>query len=489
MSIYVPKTLIKDPNNISDEVLRFLLEEHQRQLPRLKTLSDYYGAKHAPETDPDDGKPVTVAYGKYIVDVITGYYLGEPVKYDSLPEDGEGITPGVPVTVDKGQVKRVRDAITGPDISAVLDAYDAQTISDIDSDLGRDLGIFGTAYELIYSSDDPVPVPKSAVISPLTGFMVRDDSVDHKRICFIYGQKVRTPRGGEYWRLYVITAQGTTEYISDNTSDRARFTGFFTAHHFGQIPVVEYRNGGSGKGDFEAVTSIIDAYSALQTDRVTDKRKFVNNILAIFGAMLSPEQHEELRKYRTLSGLPTEARVEYIRRALDESQAQVLSDSLARDIHRISMTVDMTDEAFAGTSSGQALRLKLLTMSMLAKSKIRSMERGLKKRFEIYNNFLHLSSGAPVVDKNSIHCIFTLSMPIDYAEIVNMVVQLQGIVDDETLLGQLWFVRDPRAVLEKVRAQQAEKQSKYLDLYGLAVKNSQNRNAADYEDMENEAEE
>jgi hypothetical protein len=37
-----------------------------------------------------------------------------------------------------------------------------------------------------------------------------------------------------------------------------------------------------------------------------------------------------------------------------------------------------------------------------------------------------------------------------------MVRELQGIVDDETLLSQLWFIRDPAEALANIRAQREQ---------------------------------
>ena len=53
---------------------------------------------------------------------------------------------------------------------------------------------------------------------------------------------------------------------------------------------------------------------------------------------------------------------------------------------------------------------------------------------------------------------FTLSLPINEPEIVQLVTSLQGIVDDQTLLSQLWFIKDPAEAVENIRKQQAKKQ-------------------------------
>ena len=65
------------------------------------------------------------------------------------------------------------------------------------------------------------------------------------------------------------------------------------------------------------------------------------------------------------------------------------------------------------------------------------------------------------VGVNDVDIVFTISMPINESEIVQMVTSLQGIVDDQTLLGQLWFIKDPAEALENIKRQKQENQEAY----------------------------
>ena len=65
------------------------------------------------------------------------------------------------------------------------------------------------------------------------------------------------------------------------------------------------------------------------------------------------------------------------------------------------------------------------------------------------------------VGVNDIDVVFTLSTPINESEIVQMVTSLQGIVDDQTLLSQLWFVRDPAEAAENIGRQKRENAAIY----------------------------
>lgn len=480
MAIYIDARDVPDLENIGSDVFRFVIREHQRKIARWDKLLAYYMARNDVITKNTDGEVKVIAdYPKYIVDVILGFYLGDPVKYDTKEEDDDSLTPGaVKATVKNGAVVRVMPHDPEADIQPVVKTYSAQTIAEVDAKIGKGMGIYGEMYELAYASDDPVPVPKSVAYDPRVAIMVRDNTVEHHKLFFMNYEKRQRLNGKKYYAVYVYTDQTVKEYYSDTVNlSSASFLQnpeSEQAHYFGEVPAVEYQNNEERLGDFETVLSLIDAYNNLLSNRVTDKNKFVDAILALYGMSLRDDQIERLRTDRMIDQIPEDARIEYIQKVLDESSVQVLADNLSREIHKQSMTVDMTDEAFAGNSSGQALKLKLLTMSMLVKNKIRNLEKGLRKRFEMYNHWLAVQNIMPIMDKNSIEPVFTISMPTNEAEIVNMVKTLQGIVDDETLINQLWFVRDAKTVIEKVREQREEVQKNYLDTFGITANRSEN---------------
>ncbi|MCD7886220.1 MAG: phage portal protein, partial [Clostridiales bacterium] len=213
--------------------------------------------------------------------------------------------------------------------------------------------------------------------------------------------------------------------------------------------------------------SLIDAYDDLMSNRFTDKKKFVDALLVFFGMTLREGDEERLLKDKFIDGAPLDAKVEYIQKTFDESSVQVLADAAVREMHKMTLTVDMSDESFAGNSSGQALKLKLLTMNLLVKNKMRRMERGLKERLALYNCWLTTMGVMKEVSPSDVDVVFALSTPINETEIVQLVTSLQGIVDDETLLSQLWFIRDPAEAVENVHRQQAEKQASYQQTFGI----------------------
>ena len=484
MALYIDRReLPEDLNNIPDGVLQFVLEEHRAALGRLDYLHAAYLAKNIPSMPEEGDIAVVCDYPRYIVDTITGMFLGDPVKYNTA--EGSSLSGGTKATVRAGEVLRV-DEVKLPeiDISPITDAYKRQSISDTDVEIGRDLGEYGEAYELEYASDDDIPYPKTTVCSPRSSVMVRDTTAEHHRLFFLTYEKRKRTDHTYYYAVYVYTPTECIEYYSDGVETPLTFTEISrTAHFFQEVPAVEYRNNSDRLGDYETTLSVINAYNKLMSDRVTDKSRFLDAVLAIYGFGLEDEQMAHLRKYKVLDNLPPKAdgaAVEYISKTLDEAGAQILADNLVREIHKMSMTVDMTDVSF-GTSSGQAMKLKLLTMTMLVKNKIRSMERGLKKRFELYNNWLIVHGEMCAIEREDIDVVFSVQMPVDEQGVVNIVTSLQNIVDDETLLSLLWFVKDPAATIEKVREQKRTNQQEYFDTFAFREKEN-SINAEDAED-------
>lgn len=491
MSIYIDRELVPDVNNIPETVLKYVIKKHKEQLARLQKLHDYYYGNHAiltKNSDDEDSVQVMANYAKYIVDVGLGYYLGEAIKYDAkkiASEDGEEIQNKKPedkpslfgttvdASLDKGRVvkhdwKLGKDVV---DITRLVDVYENQTISEVDNKIGKGIGIYGKAYELLYASTDEVPEPRSAGLDPRTVVVVRDTSVEHKKIFAIVYEEREDLSEQKY---YFVTVYTETNYADYKSTDLENFQfnkieGSEQEHFFGDIPIVEYQNNDERQGDFEQVTSLIDALNELYSDRVTDKKKFVNAILALFGATLDDDdegtQMKRLKEERYIELPYNNVKMEYIQKVFDENSIEVLSQAIIREIHKQTLTVDMTDEKFAGNSSGQAMKLKLLTMNMLVKNKMRQLEKGLKKRMELYNNWLSLKGEMDEINRTDVDVVFTISMPINEQEVVNMVKQLQGIVDDKTLLAQLWFIKDPEDAFERIKAQKQEAQKAYMDSF------------------------
>ncbi len=201
--------------------------------------------------------------------------------------------------------------------------------------------------------------------------------------------------------------------------------------------MVEYWNGEDERGDFEGVLPLIDAYDRLQSDRINDKAQFVDALLLLYGCTMETDARgrspgQQLREDKVLALPDADARAEWLCKQLNEADTEVLRCALASDIHKLSMVPDLSDEHFAGNSSGVAMRYKLLGMEQLARVKERWFREALRQRLSLFSYFLSLR-GAPPLDVNAVKMTFTRSLPINELEQAEAINALRGLVPDEQL--------------------------------------------------------
>ena len=437
MIVYLDRSEVPDLEQVPSGVIRWLIRRAELAEGRYDRLWRYYLGRHDIFRQRKEGEvQVAVNYAKYVVDIALNYYLGRPVKYDPNQTDALG--------------RKV-------DLSPLLNCYERQHIAEVDLAIGRTMGVMGDCLELCYASPGPNPIPKSARIDPRSGILVCDTTVEHAKLFALVWERREKITGEQYYFVTVYTDRTARDFICGNLDGESfKPVGEVRYHWFGGVPVIAYTNNDERQGDFEQILSLIDAYDGLMSSRLTDKKKFVDALLVFFGMTLAEGDEAKLAREKFIDGAPLDARAEYIQKTFNESEVQVLADSLVREMHKMTFTVDMSDEQFAGNSSGQALKLKLLTMDLLSRSKMRRMEQGLRQRLELYNHWLVVRGAMGVVDHSQVDVVFTPDLPINESEIVDMVCRLQGIVDDQTLLSQLWFIRDPAEAADNLRRQRQQ---------------------------------
>lgn len=404
-----------------------------QNLKRLDLLDNYYLGNHEildRTTSSGTNNKIVVNHAKYITDTNIGYLLGNPVDY-TVSDDGKFV------------------------IDPVTDAYKDQTINDLDTEIAKDVSIFGYQYEYIYSDEEAQP--RSMNIDNRHVVLVRDDTMAHRKIAaIIYRPKYDEKGKLNGYHLIVADTINVTEYSANKDGGSLKIAEAARAHAFGDVPVIEYKNNPEYQGDFQQVIPLIDAYNLLQSDRVNDKEQLVDAILAFYGMDFDADQAIALKEGRMIANIPTNGKVEFLTKQLNEADTDVLRKVIESDIHKISMTPNMTDENFVGNSSGVAIRYKLLAFEQNVKNKERYFERGLMERFELYNHFLNVRSNMPLIATKELDAVFKRNLPTNDLETSQMINNLNGIVDRATLIGQLSFVKNAQETLDKVDAEEAD---------------------------------
>lgn len=439
---------------VARDALVYCLDEHRDKCTRLDELEKYI--KNEPpitervRTSGKANNRLIHNYARYITKMSSGYLIGAPVAYS-----------------DEKQAAALEAVV------AQYKAFDAQAV---DMELAKAASKFGRAAEVLYADKDANP--RCAAVDPRSAFVVYDDTVK-KRPLFGVHFSVMTKNDGTRagYRVNVYTAQRrqlfeVTEFYAliDATPIKDE------EHYFGDIPVNEYWNDEDEMGDFEWVTSLIDALNVLQSDRVNDKEQFVNALLVLIGCRLETDAAgrtpKEQIKQDGILQLPLSgerpADAKYLIQAMDETQVEVLKKSIKEEIHKLSMVPDLTDEKFAGNASGVAMGYKLFGFTQLIKEKERFFREALRWRLRMVAHFMG-KLASPELDADAVEISFSRSLPVNEAEIASTVMQLRDLVPDELLLKQIPFVDDPKAAMEMLRAQHEESAKRQADAFGMPV--------------------
>lgn len=433
-------TLPKD-TKITNQILQDVINYNEKYKDRYKRLGNYYMGRHdimdRVNNNSDINNKVMTNHAKYITDTNVGYLLGNPVDYQVGTDDN-----GEPLY----------------DIQPILDMYKKQTINDLDTEIAKDISIYGIQYEYVYANSEAEP--RSCEVDNANTIIVYDDTVEHNKL---FGINYRAIYEGNTFKYYeIIYADKNVIRTYKSTDKTLSRTSKEEPHAFGDVPFIEYKNNPEFLGDFEPVISLIDAYNVLQSDRVNDKEQLVDAILCMYGMDFDDEDADRLKEYRMLANIPADARVEYLVKQLNENEVDVLRQNLEKDIHKISMVPNMSDENFVGNSSGVAIKYKLLAFEQNIKNKERYMEKGLMERFKLYNNFLVTRSKMQEVPIEEVDAVFKRNLPSNDFEISQMINNLADMLPAETLVSQLSFVKDAS---EEVELKQAEDEAKPKDPY------------------------
>lgn len=135
------------------------MEELRKRQDRYEQLYDYYIGDQpilyrTMESDAAKNNKLVNNFCSYIAEICADFLLGNPVDYQAQPDD--------------------------IDIDEIMKLYTNQGMSDTDSDLALDAGIYGVAYDLTFADENSDP--QTVQIDTRNALMVYDDSVKHNEL-------------------------------------------------------------------------------------------------------------------------------------------------------------------------------------------------------------------------------------------------------------------------------------------------------------------
>lgn len=412
---------ISPDEELTDAKLCRFIERHAAESTfRYKQLQDAYETdfpifhkKPKPEWKPDNR--IAVNFAKYIVDTMNGYFIGNPIK----------------ITVDGGE-ETIEKYIE------FLDQYNDQ--DDNNAELSKICSIYGKGYEMYYNDEDGnVGI---IYLDPTEAFMIYDDSVLKRERYFV--------------RLY----RDEDNVLHGSVSDQEKVRWFTIKgkivwneqeqlHYFNGVPATEYRENKECQGIFEPVMSIINAFNKAISEKANDVDYFVDAYLKIIGTLLDEDELKHIRSDRVINfdGDGESVIVDFLQKPNGDTTQENLLDRLQNLIFLIAMVANISDENF-GTSSGIAMAYKLQGMSNLRKTKERKFTSGMNRRYKLI--FSNPGNTMKKDDWVKLHYKFTPNVPANLLEESQIAQNLSGVVSQETQLGVLSVVDNPKAEIERI---------------------------------------
>lgn len=399
---------------------RFITRHAAESTFRYKQLQDAYETnfpifheKPKPEWKPDNR--IAVNFAKYIVDTMNGYFIGNPIK----------------ITVDDGE-ETIEKYIE------FLDQYNDQ--DDNNAELSKICSIYGKGYEMYYNDEEGnVGI---IYLDPTEAFMIYDDSVLKRERYFV--------------RLY----RDEDNVLHGSVSDQEKVRWFTIKgkivwneqeqlHYFNGVPATEYRENKECQGIFEPVMSIINAFNKAISEKANDVDYFADAYLKIIGTLLDEDELKHIRSDRVINfdGDGESVIVDFLQKPNGDTTQENLLDRLQNLIFLIAMVANISDENF-GTSSGIAMAYKLQGMSNLRKTKERKFTSGMNRRYKLI--FSNPGNAMKKDDWVKLHYKFTPNVPANLLEESQIAQNLSGVVSQETQLGVLSVVDNPKAEIERI---------------------------------------
>lgn len=409
-------------------LLKYISANDKIAQSRYKELWDAYNNDYkiykAPRKElwkPDNR--VSVNFAQYITDTFEGFFIGNPIKVTSEDDN-----------VDK-YINR-------------LDVYNDQ--DDQNAELSTLVSIYGRAYEMYYVNEDGEV--EIAVLSPRESFIIYDDSIKPKPKYFV--RTYYDSNGKRHGTISdAVTVRGF--HMATKTWDE-----YEHLHGFDGVPAVEYVQNAARKGIFENVLPLINTYNKALSEKANDVDYFADAYLKVLGQKLDEESVKYLRESRVINfdGDASGLVVDFMQKPNGDTTQENLLNRIERLIFIIAMVANISDENFA-TSSGIALRYKLLAMTNLAKKKERKFTSGMNRRYKLIfsNPVVQLPTDSWITIKYQ----FTPNIPNNIAEEASVAQSLAGITSKKTQLSVLSVVDDVNKEIDQINKEMDEMQTEY----------------------------
>lgn len=351
--------------------------------PRYDTMWEYYQGRNKAildrkATDPNNPDNKTpVPYGRKIITTFTGYaYRPGYITYKS---DNENY------------------------LNLVTDIFDDNKEHIKTSRAGRNTGIFGVAYELLYLDNT---TPKFATVDPREILLLYNYDIEPKKVCAIRYYPISKTDTELTFQVVVYYANNTEYYIMTKTAGRIDKLQLEKTepNPIKEVQVIPYYFGDESLGLLAPVLPLIDDYDVLISDSMNEFDRFAHAYLRLVKMSLTPNAKspkdqmralKSLKRRRVFENLPEKDAVTFLTKDIPSEYIKYMTELIREQIHVQSHVPDLSKFS---ELSGIAVQRLMFDFENVVSSAEADFDTGLFERLRMISTIMStrgLGSGDP----------------------------------------------------------------------------------------------
>ena len=441
--LYAFINFIKE-NGISGDIVTKLIELHKDDRARMLNLYQRYKADidgvpilqrkpvqyeenfetggNVRRIDDKVNNTLNNSFDAEIVDTKIGYLFGHPISY----------------TCEKEPLQE-----------AAAEFIMRNNAEDADAELGKKTAICGKGARLLYINMDGQEAMRN--IDPWETIFLTESSITEPTYAIRYYPVSELLKGEEKQRWMAEFYDETKVYYFKSGYEGSKFDYVEEKlHMFKYCPLFGPPNNEEMKGDAEKVLNLIDAYDRTLSDANNEIEQYRLAYLILKGVGADEETMKEMQRTGVFQLMDEKEDLSYLTKEVNNQMIEDHLNRLEENIMRFAKSVNFSDEKFAGTASGVALKFKMLGLENKSIVMERKMSSALRYQFKVLCSAWSVRKGIKQEDYLDIWFGFKRNLPMNILEEAEASLKLKGIVSEETRLSLLSFIDDMQYELQKM---------------------------------------
>ena len=409
--------------DLTTEDIEYWIQKHEAEkLPTLNKLWRYYLGDNPGIVDRENPSPdnpnnnTPVAYGRKIITTFTGYaFRPKYISYKPIDNSAEA--------------KAYADQIN--------DTFSKNQEHIISSRDGRNMGIFGKAYELHYVDGNDVKTPRFAIVDPRECILLYDYSINPKILFGIRYYLVSMVGQTKRYKVELYSSGPTKIYTREAIgSGRGRYSVEPEKENFYQdVALSPFYFGDECLGLIKPVQGLIDDYDILVSDSIVEFDRFANAYLRLVKMSALPPSDprqgnaiqqwlRRVKRSRVFENLNNKDDVSFLTKDIPTEFMNFMTELVDKQIRIQSHVPDFATMA-TGDLSGAAMDRLLFDFENVCSSVEADFDSAIYRRLELMNK-INAQNGGIVADSSVIVITHKRNKPSNVKEWADTAVSMKN---------------------------------------------------------------